>query len=252
MNSSLSKDKHSNNFFLGICTLLGSFSATLTMKYILKNSKMTKDDKQQSVHDLIITRRTISTFEPELPKDWEYILKKAIEAAIMAPNHKRTEPWRFYVPNRETIVKICELNASIVAEGNGGAKAGEAKLKKWLLIPGWVVVTCKKQLKEQGTDNEANQDIDDRVVDMSDPKGRTREDYAAVCCAIQNLCLSLHSDGYGTKWTTGKVNFDKRFDDLVGIPMDEYVVGTIFFGKPTKKPYTRETKLSVDNVLKFE
>lgn len=236
MNNSQSR----NNVTLALCALIGSFSATLAMNFLRKNSKH-DNDYDDHIHHIITTRRTTSVFEPDLPDDWENILKKAIQAAITAPNHKRTEPWRFYVPSRKTIVDICELNASIVAEGNGGAKAGEAKLKKWLKIPGWVVVTCKKENNEEGKD-----------VDMSDPKGKAREDYAAVCCAIQNLCLSLHSNGLSTKWTTGKVNFDKRFDSLVGIPTDEYVVGTIFFGKPTKKPSTRETKLTSDDVLHIE
>jgi nitroreductase len=205
------------------------------------NSDDDGDGNNDDIYKIITTRRTISAFEPTLPPEWEKNLRKAIRAALTAPNHKRTEPWRFYLPNRETIKKICELNASIVAEGKGGAKAGEAKLKRWLKVPGWVVVTCT-----------TSSDCDKDDLDMNDPKGREREDYAAVCCAVQNLCLSLHADGLGTKWSTGKVNFDKRFDELVGIPRNEYVVGTMWFGTPAKAPASRVTKLSIDDVLKVE
>lgn len=200
-----------------------------------------QEDNNNVVFSTITTRRTISAFEPMLPSGWQDLLKKAIKAAISAPNHKRTEPWRFYVPNSDTIRKICELNASIVAEGKGGAKAGEAKLKKWLKVPGWLIVTCTTE-SETGTN----------TVTMEDPKGRQREDYAAVCCAVQNLLLALHSDGLGTKWTTGKVNFDDRFRQIASIPRNEYVVGTIWFGKPSKSPSPRQTKFSIENVLKIE
>ncbi len=237
-------NSYSSNKELPLVLALTAFVATTIAGIALYDPSKKKKGRaaESDVYDVITTRRTISGFEPELPSGWEDILKKAIGAAITAPNHKRTEPWRFYVPNSDTIRKICELNASIVAEGKGGAKAGEAKLKKWLKVPGWLIVTCSATESDSGNGN----------VTMKDPKGREREDYAAVCCAVQNLCLCLHADGLGTKWTTGKVNFDERFSQLAGIPKNEYVVGTIWFGKPSKKPAARQTKYSVENVLKIE
>lgn len=235
MTALLSKEKHVP---FALCTIIASVTAAMAVKYLSSKLKKENNRDNDDIHHIITTRRTINTFEPVLPPGWENAIRKAIEAAITAPNHKRTEPWRFYIPNSDTVKKICELNASIVAEGNGGAKAGEAKLKKWLKVPGWLIVTCTKETLQKN-------------VEMSDPKGREREDYAAVCCAIQNLSLSLHANGFGTKWSTGKVNFDERFNNLVGIKNDEYVVGTIWFGKPAKIPTPRETKLSVKNVLKI-
>jgi len=89
---------------------------------------------------------------------------------------------------------------------------------------------------------------DDTSFDV--PDGRAREDYAACCCAVQNLCLSLHGDGVGTKWTTGPVNFDSRFHRAAGnLPSDESVVGTIWFGKASKTPAVPKRRLSVDDVL---
>lgn len=71
-----------------------------------------------------------------------------------------------------------------------------------------------------------------------------------VCCAVQNLCLSLHSQGIGTKWTTGPVNFSKEFADAVGFAMDEeYTVGTIWFGSAIQQPSTPKKK-ELGDVLK--
>lgn len=223
-----------------------STTRPVTSQIIIRSSPIAMDDSDV-LHRIITTRRTINTFEPDLPTNWKEILNKSIAAAISAPNHYRTEPWRFYVPNRETIVKICELNARIVSEGSGGTKAGEAKLKKWLKVPGWIVVTCKKESLNSGSVCDDNGDM----YDMNKLDGRAREDYAAVCCAIQNLSLSLHANGLGSKWTTGPVNFDKRFHDIVGLGSDEYVVGTMFFGKPIGTGNDK-TKLSVEDVLRME
>ena len=102
-------------------------------------------------------------------------------------------------------------------------------------MPGWLVVTCVKS--------------DD---DMNNYTSQAREDYAACCCAVQNICLSLHAQGIGTKWTTGAVNFDDRFAKAVGFDHDkEYTVGTIWFGEAMgDKPSTPVKKFGVDNVLK--
>ena len=85
---------------------------------------------------------------------------------------------------------------------------------------------------------------------MEAPAGPTREDYAAVCCAVQNLCLSLHAQGLGTKWTTGAVNFEASFAEAVGFaPEREFVVGTIWFGVPLQTPPPPK-KNALDQVLR--
>ena len=38
---------------------------------------------------------------------------------------------------------------------------------------------------------------------MEAEAGVTREDYAACCCAVQNLCLSLHADGIDAELADG-------------------------------------------------
>lgn len=188
----------------------------------------------KQLNNIMINRRTINEFDSKLPPNWESCLEEAIGTAICAPNHKRTEPWRFHLLGEESIRKVCELNAEIVAEKKG-KEAGEKKLKRWLQMPGWLVVTCKKSEGEQ--------------LDLNEPMGLNREDYAACCCAVQNLCLSLHASGLGTKWTSGPVNFDDRFAEAIGLPDSEFVVGTIWFGVPTVVPSPPRKKLGLDEVL---
>ena len=213
-----------------------------------ENEDGDKDDDIIPFDAILRTRRTINSFEPDLPSNWEKDLREAIESAIYAPNHKRTEPWRFHLLGPKAIRRICELNAEIVAEKKG-KEAGEKKLKRWLQMPGWVVVTCRSKIQSSG-DNDG-----DAVsqVTMEDPAGLQREDYAACCCAVQNFCLSLHNAGMGTKWTTGPVNFDPRFNEIVGLEnsdeMNEYVVGTIWFGTPATKSDPPKKKLPLDDVL---
>lgn len=213
-----------------------------------------------NVHNNLITRRTINEFEDELPSHWQDALTRAVVAATYAPNHKRTEPWRFHLLGKDATTRVCELNAQLVAEQKG-PEAGQKKLERWLKMPGWLVVTCStghtiKKKKKQGDGEDGDKEGDD--FDMNYPMGVMREDYAACCCAVQNLCLSLHSQGIGTKWTTGAVNFHPYFATIVGFdPSDEYVVGTLWFGTPKKNGGSSHTttsppppkKLSLDDVL---
>lgn len=190
----------------------------------------------EDFQNLLRTRRTINEFEPTLPPGWEGALIRAVEAATYAPNHKRTEPWRFHLLGAEAIRRVCELNAEIVTAEKGPA-AGEKKLDRWLKMPGWLVVTCVRDGESSSEES------------MDDPTGLARENYAAVCCAAQNLCLSLHAEGLGTKWTTGPVNFDPRFGAAAGLPENEFVVGTMWFGAPVKIPDAPPKKLLIDDVL---
>lgn len=223
---------------LGAAAGCSAFSATRGWRgRIARVFKRTAADPVPAAEDLqslIRTRRTINDFETHLPSGWDEALTRAITAATYAPNHKRTEPWRFHLLGPEAVRRVCELNAEVVTEKKGKA-AGEKKLERWLKMPGWLVVTCVRDGESTSMDD--------------DPAGLARENYAAVCCAAQNLCLSLHAEGIGTKWTTGPVNFDPRFGDAAGLPENEFVVGTMWFGKAAKNPEAPKKNLSVEDVL---
>ncbi len=178
----------------------------------------------QTLHEALRERRTIHAFRPE-PPPRERILA-AIDAARWAPNHRRTEPWRFYLLGPVTATAIAELNAVLVVAAKGAA-AGAAKLARWREVPGWLAVTC---------------------VAADDPL-QAQEDYAAVCCAIQNLQLALWSDGIGVKWTTGAVTRDPRFFAAAGIDAArERLVGLLWYGYPADVP--RMDRRPVADVLR--
>jgi nitroreductase len=179
-------------------------------------------------------RRTVN-FEPELPAGWHKALRRAVEDACY-PRCRGRMPWRFHLLDPRRIRGVCELNAQLVASKKG-EEAGATKLARWLAMPGWLVVTqvlLQKHKHDLGADK---------------PGSGLLEDYAACCCAVQNLCLLLHSEGIGTKWTFGPVNFDERFNGVAGIPEYERVVGTLWFGTPADVPKPPSKHLSVDEVL---
>jgi len=224
-----------------ICTGAVHHPQSMTARFISRELAMAAGATSKNaatasdLRQLLLSRRTVNSFDSKLPTGWEGAVKSAVHAATYAPNHKMTEPWRFHLLGPQAIRRVCELNAEIVSSTKG-PEAGAKKLKRWLAMPGWLVVTCVRSNS-------------DGAGSMENPNGIAREDYAACCCAVQNLCLSLHADGIGTKWTTGAVNFDPRFGEAVGLPSNEYVIGTIWFGQAEKQPRAPLKKLSVDDVL---
>jgi len=160
----------------------------------------------------IRSRRSIDLFEPE-PPGTERLLE-AIELARWAPNHRLTQPWRFYVLGSETADAIVDLAVDIETAAKG-ERAGEARRKRWGAIPAFFVVTCAR----------------------SDDELQQREDYAACCCAVQNLMLYMWQCGLGVKWTTGAVTREPRFFEIVGIDAGaEMLVGLFWYGIPRVVP----------------
>lgn len=169
-----------------------------------------------AVADTIRSRRTIHLFDAERRRPPDALVRRAVELARWAPNHRLTEPWRFYLLGGRTAEAIARLNADLV-EAARGREAGEIKLARWRAVPGWLVVTCARS---------------------ADPV-RQQEDYAACCCAVQNLQLYLWSEGVGVKWTTGEVTRDPRFFELLEIdPEAELLVGMLWYGYPAEVPAT--------------
>lgn len=162
--------------------------------------------------ELIHGRRTIHKFRAEVPP--RKVIMQAIELARWAPNHRLTEPWRFYLLGPETAKAIARLNAELVTQDRG-PEAGRGKLARWRAVPGWVVVTCLN----------------------SDDPVQAREDYAACCCAVQNFQLFLWANRVGVKWTTGKVTHHPDFYDLIRVdPTEETLVGMLWYGYPLEVP----------------
>ena len=160
----------------------------------------------------IRSRRTTNMFlKQKVSRDLEL---QAIELARWATNNHLTEPCHFYLLGDEKKAASATLIRTIVTE-NKTAEMGEHKYKAATAIPGWLVVTCQK----------------------SDDELRGREDYAACCCAVQNILLYLSEAGVASKWTTGLITRDQRFFDLLGVDAaTEYVVALLWFGYPKVLP----------------
>jgi nitroreductase len=177
-------------------------------------SDLVKNPVYNAVAESIRQRRTIKQFLPQpVPRA---VLQELLDLAVWAPNHRLTEPWRFYVLDGEALKKLGAIAADITVEkllGSGvessaATRKGEEAAATWSSVPVLLYVTTLR---------DANPEIDE-------------ENYGAVCCAIQNFSLAAHAAGIGTSWSSGAVAAAPALRQLVGAGANEKMVGLIRVG----------------------
>ncbi len=168
------------------------------------------------VFDAIAKRRSIKRFtDREITRDE---LEKIIAAAALAPNHRLTEPWRFYVLGPE-------------ARTAYGFALGDRKARK-LTDPDAIAALREKVAAE----NRALPAMIAVATTVSDDPETREEDYAAVMMAIQNLALAAVELGLGTHIKTGAVMETAAAREAAGVPEGERIVATINIGEPSETP----------------
>ena len=155
------------------------------------------------VDTAIRARRTVGVFSDRpLPQE---LLAELIEAGRWAPNHKQTEPWRFHVVSGAARDDLAE---AVLASGEVAAKDPRAKLRR---APQLIAVTQQMV-------------VDDPI--------RDREDYAAVCCAVQNMMLAATARGIASKWSTGALAEHPAAKRWLGVGERDRIVALLFLGYP--------------------
>jgi nitroreductase len=181
------------------------------------------------VHEAIRTRRSIFQFKPgRVPDD---LLDKILGFGVWAPNHLMTEPWRFTVLGEETHRRLAEQYGELQvkkappdADDKLRALLRTSGISKFLAKPTIVVVSCLLQ----------GDDV------------RKEEDFAATCCAIQNIQLAGWAEGIGMQLSTNGLIFAPRTYETLGIdPAQERIIGFLYMGTPDESP-TRDRKPLTD------
>jgi nitroreductase len=168
------------------------------------------------VIDAIQHRRSIKRFT-DRPVSREEI-EAVLAAAVLAPNHRLTLPWRFYVLGPE-------------ARHAYGLALGDRKARK-LTDPDAIAALRERVATEHRA---LPAMIAAAVVTHENPEIR-EEDYAAVMMAIQNLALAAVELGLGTHIKTGAVMDTRAAREAVGVPEDQRIIAIINLGEPAELP----------------
>ena len=164
--------------------------------------------------DAIHRRTSVRRFRPDpVPRE---LVARLLDAAVRAPNHKLTEPWRFTILTGDARGRLADLRAAHRLKRYEDPTSDEARTaaekvrRDTAETPAFIVVQCA----------------------VSNDEIQREEDYAAVMMATANLLLAAQSLGLGTYLKTGGIMRDPGVAALAGLEDGYRVVGIVSLGYP--------------------
>lgn len=183
------------------------------------------------LHEAIHQRRSVSKVKPD-PVERK-LIEQILEAAVVAPNHYLTEPWRFFVMTGDGRKKL----------GNAYASVAEANMQN----EGKEIDSVTLQ-KEQNKALRSPVIIAVAASPSDQPQVHRIEEMAAVHAAVQNMLLTAHALGLGAIWRSGDPTYHPRMKEAFELAEHEEMVGFLYIGYPEtvssripRTPYTEKT-----------
>ncbi|MFI5233724.1 MAG: nitroreductase [Gemmatimonadales bacterium] len=174
------------------------------------------------ISDAINGRRSVKRFTDRAITKEE--IETLLAAATLAPNHRLTQPWRFYVLGPDARyaygLALGARKAKKVEDPAAGAALRETVGAEHRALPGMLAVA---------------------VVNTENAEQR-EEDYAAAMMAVQNIALTAVALGLGTHIKTGAIMNDPAARAAVGLPDDQRIIAIVNVGVPADElpPKKRE------------
>lgn len=155
-------------------------------------------------------------------------VERLLAVATLAPNHRLTEPWRFYVLGPESRRRYGAVlggrKAKKVQDADAAAQVLEKVAREHEALPAMIAVAMT-----------VNEDAE-----------QMREDYAATFMAIQNLALGAVALGLGTHIKTGAVMDDPGAREAAGVAEHERIVAIVNLGEPESVPDAKSRTAASD------
>ena len=166
--------------------------------------------------DLLRQRRSIKRFTDRAVTRAE--IETLLDAAVLVPNHRLTEPWRFYVLGPD-------------AREAYGLALGVRKARK-IEDP-----DASRTMRDRiGAEHRALPCMIAIALVKSDNPEIAEEDYAATMMGLQNLALTAVELGLGTAMRTGAVMGDEDARKAAGVAENERIVAIVNVGEPAEVP----------------
>ena len=169
-----------------------------------------------NVKNIIAKRQSLFAQQMEIgaPIEQEKIWK-LLELANYAPSHRRTQPWRFSVFEKEAKNDFFETLASIYKSTTSKELFEEKKEQKILNKSKNVAVVIAICMKR----------CDKGSVPVF-------EEQWAVACAVQNILLGMKSLNIIGYWSTPKMAFSAEMKDYLNLENEDQCMGFLQLGIP--------------------
>lgn len=163
----------------------------------------------------ILTRRSIGRMKGDVVP--QHLIEQILHAGTYAPNHFRTEPWRFTVLQGDARKRLGALFEEITKQDleDPTTEESQKRLKRMRDNPLRAPVIIAVAVEPQSRKN---------IVEQ--------EEYAAVHSAIQNMLLAAHGFGLGTIWRTGKLCYHQKTREFFKLSEKGALLAFIYVGYP--------------------
>jgi nitroreductase len=184
----------------------------MTQSNRLRSGNVTAPETGMSVYEAIHNRRMNNEFSEGVPS--RESLQRMLDAAVWAPNHRLTNPWRFFVLEKSGTkrAEVAQLAYDHLFARNGNHENADGSRQRVLDAPALIYVYSVP----------------------ADSEEMTQENYAAACCAVQNLLLAAVAEGLAGDWSTGNTTRHAQLAETLGGEPDWTMVGALFIGHPSR------------------
>lgn len=181
-------------------------------------------NEPEILKDILFRRQSVTPpfydTERKIPDE---IVLELLEAANRAPNHKRTEPWRFVVFSGDGLKTFANLQAGIYREhAPAFSEVTHKKLSDFPLMCSHIIAVIMKRNEEK------------KLPEI--------EEVAACACAMQNIFLMATAYGIASYISTGGITYYPQTKDYFNLNEDDKVLGFIHLGyarQPAAVPKSR-------------
>ena len=164
-----------------------------------------------NILDAIYTRQSVGNVRPDaVPRE---VIEQLLGAAVQAPSHYKTRPWRFTVLTGKGRERLGEVLVQSLLRRNPDAPEAllESERKMPLRAPLLIAVGIDKP---------------------DQPKVIEIENVCAGAAAVQNLLLAAHALGLAAKWRTGSCAYNEDVKAFLGLEPDQHLIALVYIGYP--------------------
>lgn len=163
--------------------------------------------------DVLFRRRSVPTRLLGAPGPSANELELLFAAAIRVPDHTALAPWRLITLQGEAKLRFGERVAAMAIEKNPALSEDKRAKDRLRYTYAPIVVAVVARLQDN-------------------PKVPQQEQLLSAGCVAYNLLLGAQALGYGAQWITGWAAYDRDVAALLGLAVDERVVGFVHVGTP--------------------
>lgn len=181
------------------------------------------NQKFLTLTEIIHARRSVFPQFYEQGQISDEILDAILENARWAPNHKKTEPWRFVVITKDKLQDLSDFLGNFYKKRTTTESFDPIKMKK----------AGEKPLQSAAVIAICIQRSPESIIPAW-------EETAALACSVQNMWLSCTALEIGSYWSTPEAIY--QMNEFLGLGENESCLGLFYMGWTKEQVPTTKRK----------